>query len=153
MRFWRICRQRYAAEAARGEGSRLYGGRWNSRGVRIVYASTSLALVAVETFVNLEPNLQPEDLVFIEGLIPDALDIERLDLNSLPAHWRRTRDESLHQFGDEWVRASRSVALLVPSAAIRGEWNILLNPSHAEFPKVKFQEPEPFEFDLRMFGR
>jgi RES domain-containing protein len=59
MRFWRICRRRYAAEAATGEGARLYGGRWNSRGVRVVYASTSLALAAIETFVSLEPNLQP----------------------------------------------------------------------------------------------
>ena len=73
MRFWRICRRRYASEAATGEGARLYGGRWNSRGVRVVYASTSLALAAVETFVNLEPNLRPADLVSIEGEIPETL--------------------------------------------------------------------------------
>ena len=118
----------YAAEAASGEGSRLYGGRWNSRGVRIVYASTSLALAAIETFVNLEPNQAPDDLVFIEGVIPDAVDIGRLDVSSLSAGWRKSRDESLHRFGDEWVSASPRVALLVPSAAIRGEWNVLLNP-------------------------
>ena len=69
-RFWRVCRRRYAAEAATGEGARRVGGRWNSRGVRAVYASTSLALAAVETFVNLEPNLQPKDFVSIEGEIP-----------------------------------------------------------------------------------
>jgi RES domain-containing protein len=62
-RFWRICRLRYVAEAASGEGTRLYGGRWNRRGVRVVYVSTSLALAAVETFVNLELNLIPADLV------------------------------------------------------------------------------------------
>jgi RES domain-containing protein len=62
MRFWRICQRRYATEATTGEGARLYGGRWNSRGLRVVYASSSLALAAVETFVNLEPNLIPADL-------------------------------------------------------------------------------------------
>jgi RES domain len=67
MRFWRICRERYAAEAASGEGARLFGGRWNNRGVRVVYASMSSALAAMETFVNLEPNLQPDDLASIEG--------------------------------------------------------------------------------------
>ncbi len=72
MQFWRTCRRRYAVEAASGEGARRYGGRWNSRGVRMVYASTSLSLAAVETFVNLEPNLRPADLVSIEGAIPDA---------------------------------------------------------------------------------
>lgn len=79
------CRRRYAAEAARGEGARLYSGRWNSRGVAVVYASTSLALAAVETFVNLEPNLRPNDLVAIEGETPGGLEIATIDLNVLPA--------------------------------------------------------------------
>src|SRR5450432_3787915 len=147
MQFWRICRRRYAAEAASGEGARLYGGRWNSRGVRMVYASTSLSLAAVETFVNLEPNLRPPDLVSIEGVIPDAIQTITLDLKTLPVHWHETRDESLHGFGDEWIREGRSATLLVPSAAIRGEWNVLLNPAHAEFPEIEFRDPELFEFD------
>lgn len=151
MRFWRICRQGYAADAASGEGARLYGGRWNSRGVRVVYASTSLALAAMETFVNLEPNLRPADLLSIEGEIPDVLEIGRLDPNTLPKHWHETRGESLRQFGDDWIRAGWSVALLVPSAAIRGEWNVLLNPAHPEFSKIQFRGPTPFEFDVRMF--
>src|SRR5215472_282764 len=89
MRFWRICRRRYAADAATGEGARLYGGLWNSRGVRVVYASTSLALAAVETFVNLEPNLQPRDLVSIEGEMSDELEIGRLDQKAPPHDWHK----------------------------------------------------------------
>ncbi len=96
MQFWRICRRGYAAEAASGEGARRYGGRWNSRGVRVVYASTSLSLAAVETFVNLEPNLRPADLVSIEGVIPEAIQTITLDGSSLPPRWYETRDESLH---------------------------------------------------------
>jgi RES domain-containing protein len=151
MRFWRICRRRYAAEAATGAGARLYGGRWNSRGVSIVYASTSLALAAVETFVNLEPNLTPSDLVSIEGDIPEAVAIGRLDPTSLPAGWRESRDESLRRFGDGWIYSSETAALLVPSAAIRGEWNVLLNPDHPDFSRIQFRSPHPFEFDARMF--
>jgi len=153
MRFWRICRRRYAAEAASGEGARLYWGRWNSRGVRVVYASTSLALAAVETFVNLEPNLRPADLVSIEGEIPESVEIGRLDAKALPKGWHDTRDESLRRFGDEWIRSGQSVALLVPSAAIRGEWNVLLSSVHHEFSKIQFRDPTPFEFDVRMFGK
>lgn len=151
MQFWRICRKRYAAEAANGEGARLYGGRWNSRGARLVYASTSLALAAVETFVNLEPILRPADLISIEGEIPNAFRITTLDLKTLPPLWHTTRNESLRRFGDEWVRGGETVALLVPSAAIRGGWNVLLNPAHADFSGIRFQDPEPFEFDVRMF--
>src|SRR5260370_20880122 len=94
MRFWRICGRRYAAEAASGEGARLYGGRCNSRGVRVVYASTSLALAAVETFVNLEPNLLPKDLVSIEFEVPDGVAIDPLHPQSLPSHPHRRRDAS-----------------------------------------------------------
>ncbi len=151
MHFWRICRRAYASDAASGEGARLYGGRWNSRGVRVVYASTSLALAAIETFVNLEPNLQPNDLVSIEGVIPEELPVETLELKSLPAHWHQTRDESLHRVGNEWILVGRTVALLVPSAVVGGEWNVLLNPSHAEFSRISFLPAQPFHFDARMF--
>src|SRR5262252_9514311 len=107
-----------SADAAKGEGARLYGGRWNSRGVRVVYASTSLALAAVETFVNLEPNLRPGDLVSIEGNIPEEVEVARLDPEILPRDWYASRDESLRRFGDEWIRRGDTVGLLVPSAAI-----------------------------------
>lgn len=39
--------------------------------VRVVYGSTSLTLAAVETFVNLEPNLQTRDLISIEREISE----------------------------------------------------------------------------------
>lgn len=151
MRFWRICRRRFAAQAAAGEGARLDGGRWNNRGLRVAYASTSLALAAVETFVNLEPNLQPKDLVSIEGEVPDELETGRLEPGSLPSTWHTTRNETLRRFGDEWIRTGRTVALLVPSAAIRGQWDILLNPAHIHFRRIKFGEPSRFKFDARMF--
>jgi len=151
MKFWRICRRRYATEAASGEGPRLYGGRWNSRGVRVVYASTSLALAAVETFINLEPNLVPNDLVSIVGEIPEGVEILRVTIENLPAKWNRSREESLRKVGDAWVREGLTAALLVPSAAIKGEWNLLLNPAHADFAHVIFEKPEPFDFDNRMF--
>jgi RES domain-containing protein len=151
MRFWRICRLRHADGAASGEGARLFGGRWNSRGVRVVYASTSLALAAMETFVNLEPNLCPDDLVSIEGEIPRSVHIDTLDIRKLPPRWYATRDESLRRFGDAWIREGASAALLVPSAAVRGEWNVLLNPVSEDFSRIVFLKPASFEFDARMF--
>lgn len=151
MRVWRICRRRHAAAAFSGEGARLYGGRWNSQGVRVVYASPSLALAAVETFVNLEPNLQPDDLVSIEAQLPGDHACERLELKHLPSHWHERRDESLRKFGDDWIRRGGSAAMLVPSTAIRGEWNMLLNPAHPDLRKIKIHSPVPFVFDTRMF--
>jgi RES domain-containing protein len=151
MRFWRIVRRRFASEAATGEGARLFGGRWNSRGVRVVYASTSLALAAIETFVHIEPSLLPDDLVSIEGDIPEGIKIGKVELKALPSNWHDTGSDSLHRFGDHWIRNAETAALLVPSAAIRGEWNVLLNPAHSDFRKIKFRKPEAFGFDARMF--
>jgi RES domain-containing protein len=151
MHLWRICRKLHAAGAFSGEGARLYGGRWNSQGVRVVYTSPSLALAAIETFVHLEPNLRPDDLVSIRAQLPDDIQTEHLDPKSLPRRWYESRDESLKTFGDRWIRARTTIALHVPSAAIRGEWNVLLNPAHSDFRKLKIEKPRPFEFDLRMF--
>ncbi len=151
MRLWRICREIHAASAFSGEGARLYGGRWNSPGVQAVYTSTSLSLAAVETFVHLEPNLRPDDLVSIEAELSDKVQTERIDPKSLPRKWYELRDESLRAIGDRWIRAGKTLALDVPSAAIRGEWNVLLNPEHSDFRKLKIGKPKAFEFDLRMF--
>ena len=151
MRLWRICRAIHAGEAFSGEGARLYGGRWNSPGVRVVYTSTSLALAAVETFVHLEPNLSPDDLVSIEAELPDTIAAGHLDPKSLPRKWYEMRDESLRKYGDHWIHSGHTLALHVPSAAIRGEWNVLLNPEHSDSRKLKIGKPKPFDFDLRMF--
>jgi RES domain-containing protein len=99
----------------------------------------------------MEPNLRPGDLVSIVGELAETVEVERLDLKALPARWYQTRDESLRPFGDDWIAAGRTVALLVPSAAIRGEWNVLLNPAHPEFSKITFYRPKPFKFDARMY--
>jgi RES domain-containing protein len=153
MRLWRICRAVHAGSAFSGEGARLFGGRWNSPGVRVVYTSPTLALAAIETFVNLEPNLRPDDLVSIEAELPDDAPMEGLDPKSLPRKWYEMRDESLRRFGDRWIHTGRTIALHVPSAAIRGEWNVLLNPAHPAFRKLKIEKPIRFEFDLRMFRK
>lgn len=117
----------------------------------MVYTSTSLALAAVEIFVNLEPNLAPDDYVSIALDVPDSLATERIETKTLLGDWYRSRNESLRRLGDEWIRLARTVRMFVPSAVIRGDWNMLLNPAHADFAKIKFQDPEPFGFDARMF--
>jgi RES domain-containing protein len=51
---WRIVQERYSHQAFTGEGARLYGGRWNSPGVPMIYASQSRALAALEMLVHFD---------------------------------------------------------------------------------------------------
>ena len=151
MRIWRICRERYAGEAFTGHGARRFGGRWNTAGVPMVYASSSLALAAIELFVHLEPNQQPDDLVSIAALLPAGEPARRLEPDQLPANWWTDDFAPLRALGDRWIRKQSSLAIQVPSAALRMEWNVLVNPLHPAIAQIKVEPPQPFQFDARMF--
>ena len=132
-------------------GAKRFGGRWNSPGVPMVYASSSLALAAIELFVHLEPNQQPSDLVYIAAQLPKGEPGKRLESGRLPADWWIDDLGRLRELGDGWVREMSSLAIEVPSAALRMEWNVLVNPLHPELTKIKVETPQPFQFDARMF--
>jgi RES domain-containing protein len=151
MRVWRILKSKYSDSAFSGEGARLFDARWNFAGVPMVYTSSSLALAAVEYFVHLDPSDAPIPLVSVMAEVPGRLKIEQLDIKHLPRNWRRTENEQLQKLGTDWVGSGRSVALVVPSAAVQGEWNVLVNPAHSEFEDVRIAGPQPFRYDDRMF--
>jgi RES domain-containing protein len=120
----------------------------------MVYCSSSLALASLEFFVHLDPGVAPDDLVSVAADIPEeAGQIERLNLDTLPSDWRLVDNPALQQLGADWAASLRSLALLVPSAVVDDEWNVLLNPAHAGFGKILMAEPKPFRFDARMFAR
>ena len=152
MKIWRICRERYAAEAFSGEGARRFGGRWNSRGVPMVYASTSLALAAVELFVHIEPGQIPNDLVSIASELPEGEPELRWEISTLPANWWSDELGPMRAMGDLWIRSQQSLAVLVPSVPIQPEWNVLVNPLHPRIGEVKHEPAQPFVFDARMFS-
>ncbi len=152
MHLWRIGRAVFAESAFTGEGSRLFGGRWNPKGVRLVYTSTSLALAAVEYFVNIDPSDAPDDLIASEAVLPPTVSIEHLD-PSLLLSAELTNSLVTKKIGAEWIRSRRSLALQVPSLAVEDDWNLLLNPEHPEFPTISLLPSRPWHFDQRMFRR
>src|SRR5437763_808901 len=48
---WRLSPAQFHTELD-GEGARLFGGRWNSPGLRAIYTSSHLSLSVLETYVN-----------------------------------------------------------------------------------------------------
>jgi RES domain-containing protein len=138
MRIWRLCRAPFAAEAFSGEGARRFGGRWNSRGVPMVYASTSLAWLQSSSLFIWNRVRRPGDLVYLSAILPEGEPARTLDPAELPPEWW-TDDVaagpgSTRDLGDTWMRARSSLALMVPSVPIRVEWNVLVNPLH---PRMK----------------
>ena len=153
MRVWRISKRKYANSAFSGEGARLFDARWNFAGVPMVYTSSSLALAAIELFVHLDPNEAPSALVSLMAEVPDELRVERITMDALPDDWYRIDNKHLQRIGTDWAKSLSSVALIVPSAAVGGEWNILLNPAYPDFAKISLNIAKPFHYDERMFRR
>lgn len=146
---WRIVKEKHAASAFSGEGAAKTGGRWNSRGVPVVYASATKALAALETLVHLNPPV-PFNYVAFRLQFDDAL-VEKAPLNRLPADWRvEPPPPSTKAVGDDWVRDKRSAVLALPSVIIPGELNYLLNPAHPAFKRITIGKPEKFALDPRL---
>lgn len=150
MKVWRIFPERFRATAFTGVGGLYAARRWNHLGTLMVYCATSPALATLELFVNLDPNEVPDDLLMAEAAIPDDL-VEQLNADLLPSDWRELNSIACRDSGSGWAANGRSAALRVPSAVVDGDWNVLLNPVHAEFSQIAFIKPKPFRFDGRMF--
>lgn len=147
---WRIFKPQHAADAFTGAGARLFGGRWNSTGVAIVYTAGSRSLAALEMLVHLQSRELLERYVVCEVSF-DRRWVRRAVLRGLPRDWReRPPSPKAQHIGDAWVRSGRSAVLEVPSAVIAGEWNYLLNPNHADFAKIRIARPRRFGFDARL---
>jgi RES domain-containing protein len=145
---WRMLREMHVATAFTGEGAAKTGGRWNSRGVAVVYTSATKSLATLESLVHLNPPVLFKYVVF-PLRFDDAL-VEIYPVKSLPADWRlEPTPPSTKAIGDAWVKAARSAVLALPSV-ITGDTNFLLNPAHPDFKKIIIGRPEPFVFDPRL---
>ncbi|MEX2607338.1 MAG: RES family NAD+ phosphorylase, partial [Kiritimatiellia bacterium] len=51
---YRLTKKKRVHTAFDGEGARLYGGRWNSKGTRMVYTSAAPSLAILETLVHVD---------------------------------------------------------------------------------------------------
>ena len=148
-RAWRIVKARHATTAFTGEGARLNGGRWNSPGERVVYASATKSLAALETLVHLIP-----PVTFKYVAIPIEFEeslIEAIRPGSLSFDWAdNPPPPSAQAIGDIWVEEARSAILELPSAIVPSESNYLLNPLHPDFHQIVIGKPEIFSFDGRL---
>ncbi len=147
---WRIVKAKYASDAFSGEGARLAGGRWNSPGVRVVYAAATASLAMLEMLVHLQSHEVMGAYVIIDVRFDESI-VETIEASALPRTWKRSpAPPSLRRIGDAWVRQRRSAVLAVPSAVVPAERIYILNPAHAGFATVEIGRPQPVKFDARL---
>src|ERR1044071_2638945 len=105
---WRIVRAARGNSAFTGEGARLYGGRWNSRGTAVIYVSEHESLAALELLVHLTP-VPPDERYLSFRLEWENKLTEHFPIKSLPPGWNAEPPGSqTMQIGDEWVREAKS---------------------------------------------
>jgi RES domain-containing protein len=149
-RAWRIIKSRFAADAFSGEGARLYGGRWNSPGIAIVYTAGSVSLATLELLVHLDNTSVLPSFSICPVDFDDSL-VELLDLATLPRDWHQSPPPtSLQTIGDDWISRGSSVVLRMPSAVIENENNYLINPAHTDIKKLVIGSMQAFKLDSRL---
>ncbi len=149
---FRIVKEKYKDSALSGYGAYKFGGRWNSKGFEVVYTAESRALAMAETLVHIPKHMQPEDLWILTIEIPEGLEVATLDKKLLPGFWNVHPPKPVTaEFGDRWLEKESTALLRVPSAVVEGDYNVLLNPQHPDFPQIKVRDERPFSMDKRFF--
>ncbi|MDE1187674.1 MAG: RES family NAD+ phosphorylase [Pantoea sp.] len=150
MKLYRMTKTRFLSSAWSGYGAREGGGRWNSIGVSMVYASETASLTMLETLIHLQSASILDFFTLLSIEVPDDL-IQWIDVAQLPQDWAAAQaPAALRQFGDFWSESQTSVALRVPSALSPVEFNYLLNPEHPQFSLLAQDAVAiPFRFDER----
>ena len=152
IRAWRLIKAEHADDAFAGEGARRGGGRWNSKGVRVVYTSESLSLATLEVMVHTHFYSALKYYVCIPIDFDPSLS-QSTTIEDLPDNWKTDPiPQSIKKVGDRWIQNQESVILKVPSAIIPVEYNYLINPSHPDFEKVVIHSPQKFAFDPRLLS-
>ncbi len=151
MEAFRLSREKYAAPLS-GKGAAIKGARWNSVGVELIYTASNCSLAMAEVAVHLTLATLPKDYVMLTLYLPDHISLQKLTVADLPDGWNAfPHPNSTQAVGDKFISDNKYCVLQIPSAVTQGDFNLLVNPYHSEFSKIKIIEMEKFPFDERIF--
>jgi len=127
------------------------GGRWNSKGIPLLYTSEHISLAVLEMLVNTQFKDYSISLDLLMIQIPVTASLSEINIKKIKKDW--IEDFGYTAFmGDEFIKDKQSLLLKVPSAVITEEHNYLINPLHADFKKIKILETRSFKTDERLFS-
>lgn len=134
-----------------GAGASEHGGRWNPRGVPVVYFASTVSLAILEQLVHLKLDVFPIGYSLIRTSLDDRHIVSASECRerlSLPP------ETPSQELGAAWAIANLSLALKVPSAIHEWEFNIVVNPRFPGFPlELEELKVSPFVFERRLFQR
>lgn len=146
MLLYRISAPKYVGDIS-GNGSRLYGGRWNEKGLAVVYLASSRAMAMMELLVHLHPEDLQRQYVIAVFDVPDDK-IMHVSVDQLPDDWKNAEQKSyLYRITADFVKEGKYLMMQVPSVLVEEENNYILNPLHADTVKVKLVSQRLFSFD------
>ena len=152
---WRIATDAadYEAHDMAGKGAEISGGRWNRKGLPVVYTSTSIALAALETVVHMDMGELPLNRYLVEVTVPmDVWESRKIDMASTMPVGCDARPASMtsHNVGDAWLKGLSSLLYQVPSVVVSEEYNVLINPKHPDAGKITARKIRSWHYDPRL---
>ena len=151
---YRISKKEYSNDLS-GIGAGLYGGRWNPKGINMVYAAGSIALAGLEFMVHNYHLLKTTTICMVKVKIPPQASVLPYSLKKMSEGWNSPLgyQEITKAIGKEFYLEARHYVLKVPSAVIPGEYNYLLNPQHKYHAETRIVNIiDPFVFDQRLLN-
>ncbi len=148
MKVYRISKCQYIDDLS-GAGAATYSGRWHSKGTHILYTASTPSLALLESVVHI-PNIPTPGYCMICLNVPEDK-IHEIKLADLPDNWYvNPSPDILKSYGDIFIREKKFFALRLPSAIMSEESNLLLNPNHTDFKKVKVEYKRNIPIDERL---
>ena len=151
---WRIAADTpgCTADDLSGIGAKVTGGRWNSKGVPVVYCATSIALATLETVHYLRAGALPFNRFLVRIEVPASVWLARQVLDPVPGGWDAIpAGRSARRAGDNWSAAGKSALLVVPSVIVPDECNVLINPRHPDAAAITASTVRRWQYDPRFF--
>lgn len=153
MDVYRINKEPYHTDPLSVIGSHRHGGRWNPKGIGILYTSRTPELALLETLVHLPPLTLPElPQLWLSTLrLPDDNNaIFWLDPARLPLYWQTGSLAETQTILTDWLLDPFCLAVTVPSAIIDTSYNLLLHPQHPAFAQVEVLAQRVLPLDGRL---
>lgn len=149
MKLYRISLCKYIDDLT-GTGAEITGGRWNSKGVRVLYTagSASLAMLEVVAHINNTVIEAAYCMIVLEVPANSLIEFKSTELSRNWDNFPAERETKL--VGDKFVKEQKALILKVPSVLIPEDNNYLINPAHKKFSDVKVISKRNISFDKRL---